>query len=191
MEETMFLDPQRCIGCRACVAACRECETHLGLAMVYIDFMARAQTAATAPTLCMHCEDPVAPCAQVCPTQAIMITPDGVVQQALKERCIACRNCAYACPFGIPKLDLVQRLQYKCNMCYDRVVAGKRPMCATVCPSGAISFGSHEELAARGRGKPVRDFAFGRQRVRTKVFVMMPPEEDVLAIGPGRETKQG
>lgn len=182
MNGTLFLDVQRCIGCRSCVAACRECESHLGMAMVFIDFLNRQASVATVPSVCMHCEDPVAPCAQVCPTQAIMITSDGVVQQALKERCIACRNCVYACPFGIPKVDLTQRLQYKCNMCYDRLVVGKRPMCATVCPSGAIAFGTIEEITGRRRGKPVREFAIGTQRVQTKVYVMLPPDAESLEL---------
>jgi Fe-S-cluster-containing dehydrogenase component len=79
----MFLDPSRCIECRSCVAACRECDTHKGESMIYIDYIERQQTVASSPTLCMHCEDPLAPCAQVCPAQAILVSPDGVVHQAL------------------------------------------------------------------------------------------------------------
>ena len=99
----IFLDPSRCIGCRSCVAACRECDTHKGESMIYIDFIERENTVATSPTLCMHCEDPLAPCAQVCPAQAILVSPDGVVHQADETRCIYCRNCVFACPFGVPK----------------------------------------------------------------------------------------
>lgn len=80
--KTMLLDQSRCIGCRACEAACRECDSHKDESMIMIDFADRAWSVATQPTLCMHCEDPVAPCAQVCPALAIQITPDGVVQQA-------------------------------------------------------------------------------------------------------------
>ena len=69
MEETMFIDPQRCIGCRACVAACRECATHKGYSMIYVDYLDRAQTTATMPTVCMHCVEPT--CALVCPADAI------------------------------------------------------------------------------------------------------------------------
>jgi len=185
MEYTLFLSPQRCIGCRACVAACRECDSHRGLAMVFIDFLDREQSFATHPTTCMHCEDPVAPCAQVCPTQAILIDGDGVVHQANKERCIACRNCVYACPFGVPKIEVVQQQQYKCNMCYDRVVEGQKPMCATVCPSEAITYSTYADVAASGRlGKPVNVFQFGTQTVRTAVYVMAPPDVSVVPILP-------
>src|SRR2546430_11097432 len=91
MEETMFIDPQRCIGCRACVAACRECATHKGYSMIYVDYLDRAQTTATMPTVCMHCVEPT--CALVCPADAIKVSEEGVVMTALKPRCLDCRNC--------------------------------------------------------------------------------------------------
>ena len=67
LVQRIFLDPSRCIGCRSCVAACRECDTHKGESMIYIDYLERRHTVASSPTLCMHCEEPLAPCAQVCP----------------------------------------------------------------------------------------------------------------------------
>src|SRR5579884_4147238 len=118
MVETIkriFLDPSRCIGCRSCVAACRECDTHKGESMIYIDYLERHNTVASSPSLCMHCEDPLAPCAQVCPAQAILVSPDGVVQSADETRCIYCENCGYACPFGIPKFNMAGHYMQKCN----------------------------------------------------------------------------
>jgi Fe-S-cluster-containing dehydrogenase component len=61
MEETMFIDPQRCIGCRACVAACRECGTHKGYSMIYVDYLDRSETTATMPTVCMLVWNRLAP----------------------------------------------------------------------------------------------------------------------------------
>ena len=118
MEETMFIDPQRCIGCRACVAACRECATHKGYSMIFVDYIDRAETTATMPTVCMHCTEPT--CALVCPADAIKMNEDGVVMSALKPRCLDCRNCVNACPFGVPKYNTEMHLQMKCDMCYDR-----------------------------------------------------------------------
>ena len=182
----IFLDPTRCIGCRSCVTACRECDTHKGQSMIYIDYINRGNTVATSPTLCMHCEAPVAPCAQVCPAQAILISPDGVVQQADESRCINIRNCVYACPFGVPKFDTSGSYMRKCNLCYDRTSLGKPPMCASVCPTQAIFYGTYEEFMQSGRAdqgaKPVNVFYFGQQRVQTRNYVVMREEDDVLDL---------
>jgi Fe-S-cluster-containing dehydrogenase component len=182
----IFLDPSRCIGCRACVAACRECETHKGETMIFIDYIDRGNTVATSPTLCMHCEEPLAPCAQVCPAQAILVSPDGVVHQAEESRCINIRNCVYACPFGVPKFDSPARVMRKCNLCYDRTSIGLPPMCASVCPTQAIFYGTYEEWLAEGRGaqgaKPVNVFYFGKQRVQTRNYVVMREQDDALDL---------
>jgi len=182
----IFLDPSRCIGCRSCVAACRECDTHKGESMIYIDFVERHNTVASSPTLCMHCEEPLAPCAQVCPAQAILVSSDGVVQSADETRCIYCENCGYACPFGVPKFNVAGHYMQKCNLCYDRTSQGKGPMCATVCPTQAIFYGTYEEWVAVGRGKqgakPVNTFYFGRQRLRTRNYVVMTQDDEELDL---------
>ena len=175
MGTTLFIDPGRCIGCQACVAACRECDSHRGKSMIHLDYIDPGRSAAAMPTVCMHCEDPVAPCAEVCPADAILVTADGVVQEAAKERCIGCGNCVDACPFGVPKLDVAEMLQYKCNLCYDRTSVGLAPMCATVCPTGAIFYGSVEELEADRPGAQAVDvFRFGDAEVRTGCAVVAP-----------------
>ncbi len=183
--ETIFVDPSRCIGCRACEAACRECDSHKGESMVMVDFIDRAESVATQPTVCMHCEDPVAPCAQVCPVMAILISPDGVVHQAEASRCIACQNCVYACPFGVPKIDVAARLMKKCNLCYDRTSQGKQPWCTQVCPTQALWYGEFEDFALERRGHAVRRTGFGEEEVRTRVFHVLPepvPALDVAAL---------
>lgn len=172
MEMEFFLDPSRCIGCQSCVQACAECDTHRGTSMIHLEFIDRAWTTETAPQVCMHCEDPI--CAQVCPADAIKMTPDGIVQSALKPRCIGCSNCVLSCPFGVPKYMGELDQMMKCDMCYDRTSVGKRPMCATVCPSGALSFGTRDQVLAGRQGSPVNAFQFGRQVVKTRVNLMLP-----------------
>ncbi|HYM10198.1 MAG TPA: 4Fe-4S dicluster domain-containing protein [Bryobacterales bacterium] len=174
-----YVDPSRCIGCESCLQACEECETHRGHSMINFDFLDRPRTVQTAAYVCWHCDDPT--CAQVCPADAIKKDEDGVVHSSLKPRCIACSNCVLACPFGIPKIFPQYEQMMKCDMCYDRTSVGKRPMCATVCPSQALAYVTPEAIAAR-REKPSNVFHFGNQRVTTKVYMMLPGERDSLTL---------
>ncbi|GJQ29652.1 MAG: hypothetical protein HBSAPP03_15360 [Phycisphaerae bacterium] len=168
-----YIDPARCIGCQACVQACTECDTHKGISMIHLETVDRAHSTQTIPVVCMHCDSPT--CAEVCPADAIKRTPDGVVQSARKPRCIACNNCVLACPFGVPKMKVEFELMMKCDMCYDRSSIGLKPMCASVCPSQALFFGTREEIeAARPQSAPIDRFQFGNQTITTKVKMMGP-----------------
>ena len=180
MDREFFIDPSRCIGCQSCVQACSECDSHKGQSMIHLEFVERSQSPQTSPTVCMHCEDPA--CARVCPADAIKVTAEGVVQSALAERCIGCSNCVLACPFGVPKYVVAADQMMKCDMCYDRTSVGKKPMCATVCPSGALYFGSREETLRKRREKPVNSFVFGQRTVKTKVFLMVDPATERLEL---------
>ena len=168
-----YIDASRCIGCQACVQACTECDTHKGHSMIHLETVDRAHSTQTIPVICMHCDSPT--CAEVCPADAIKRTPDGVVQSARKPRCIACNNCVLACPFGVPKMKVEFELMMKCDMCYDRSSVGLKPMCASVCPSQALFFGTREEIEAlRPQAAPIDRFQFGNQTITTKVKMMGP-----------------
>lgn len=173
-ELSFFIDAARCIGCEACVQACQECDTHRGHSMIHLETIRRRDSVQTAPQVCMHCEDPI--CAKVCPADAIKQTPDGVVQSAQKPRCIGCSNCVLACPFGVPRYFAEMDQMMKCDLCYDRTSIGKKPMCATVCPSQALTFTSLHEFTATRRGAAVNEWVFGEEVVRTKVYVVVPRE---------------
>ena len=185
-ELAFFIDYSRCIGCRACVQACEECDTHRGRSLIHLERIDDRDSVQTAPQICMHCKDPI--CARVCPADAIKQTPDGVTQSALKPRCIGCSNCVLACPFGVPNYYAGIDQMMKCDMCYDRTSAGKRPMCATVCPSQALAFTTLEEIERTRRGAAINRWVFGGETVETKVFVVVPHETrevrvDLVQIG--------
>lgn len=176
-----FIDPSLCIGCQACVQACSECDTHKGQSMIQLDYIDRQATTQTVPVICMHCDSPT--CAEVCPADAIKRTADGVVQTARKPRCIACNNCVLACPFGVPKMNNEMSLMMKCDMCYDRTSIGLKPMCASVCPSQALFFGTREEIERlRPRSRPLNSFQFGNQLVTTKVNMMVPSQTSLNLV---------
>lgn len=179
-EQVFVIDQSRCIGCKACVQACSECGTHRGVSLIHLEYVDRAATVQTVPMVCMHCEEPT--CAQVCPADAIKQNEAGVVQSSLKPRCIGCSNCVIACPFGVPKYIAQFDQMMKCDMCFDRTAEGLKPMCASVCPSEALWFGTAEEWTHNRQGNLTQTWKFGNQTVKTKVAAVVgePGEIDVV-----------
>ncbi len=90
------------------------------------------------PKLCNQCEKP--PCVQVCPVAATYKAADGVVL-VNRDKCIGCRYCIQACPYGARYLDPDEHVADKCTWCYHRISRGLLPACVTVCPVGARKFG--------------------------------------------------
>lgn len=175
MPKVMCIDYARCIGCHACEAACRECGDHGQIGRAYVDLIRPDETLQTVPTLCMHCKDPA--CARSCPTQAITVAPDGTVLSAQKERCIACANCTYACPFGIPMIDTNAKMMVKCDNCYERTVRGLAPMCASVCPTQAIRFLEiGDDTPYLGGRRLENRWQFGETVVETNTYIALGAE---------------
>ena len=171
--KAMIQDNTRCIGCRACMVACKSWNNRPADQTEFFagdgyqnprDLDANNYTLITfneittgarpnwvfGRQLCMHCDHPA--CASACPTTALTKTALGPVVFN-EARCIGCRACMQACPFLIPKYDYESRapLIHKCTFCADRVEAGLKPACATVCPTGAISFGDRDDMVAEAK----------------------------------------
>ena len=161
----VLVDTTRCVGCRTCEAACAEANAlgepdRLGEDAV---FEARRETdqrtftvvnrypgpAADTPrfikTQCMHCVD--AACASACPARALEKTAAGPVIYN-PNRCLGCRYCMLACPFGVPKFEYDDPTPYvrKCTFCAARQAKGLPPACAEACPTGALTFGTRGNL---------------------------------------------
>ncbi len=149
--------------------------------MIHVDQVDPGRSPQTVPVVCMHCKTPT--CAMSCPADAIKMDGNGIVHSSLKPRCISCRNCELSCPFGVPIIrDDIQQMQ-KCDMCFDRTSAGKKPMCATVCPTSALYYGTLDEVKRlRPHSKPINRWRFGKQEVETRVFVMVPLNVEEMVV---------
>jgi formate dehydrogenase iron-sulfur subunit len=154
MKGAILFDSTKCIGCEACVAACKE-KNNLPATIdpkltAYTWTVVEQRDKAFVRRMCMHCESPT--CASVCPVGAFQKQPNGPVTYDA-SRCMGCRYCIMACPFGVPKYqwDRTVPIVQKCTMCPDRMARGQAPACASVCPTGATTFGDRDQLITEGR----------------------------------------
>ena len=132
MSKKVYLIPNRCLGCEECIEACAK--EHDWIANNYVEWI---DLVYPVQMHCTHCTD--APCARVCPVDAIKITREGamIIDESV---CIGCGNCALVCPFGIPKFNTTTKKVVKCDMCIDRQREGKDPACVENCPTHALVF---------------------------------------------------
>ena len=161
----LVIDLNVCVGCHACVTSCKQWNTS-GAAGPLTDFdpygeaasgtfFNRVQTFEVGefphtqtvhfPKSCLHCEDP--PCVPVCPTGASYKRAEDGIVLVDYDKCIGCKYCSWACPYGARELDEDRRVMTKCTLCVDRVTdkslpeAERKPACVLACPPGARLFG--------------------------------------------------
>jgi len=159
----VLVDTTNCVGCRSCELACAEANK-LPDPPADVDFAALRSTGPDqftvinqgttksaggddrfAKTQCMHCVEPA--CVAGCVVRALEKKKDGpVIYHA--DRCLGCRYCMVACPFGVPKYEYAKAVPVvrKCTFCAERQAEGKPPACADACPNGALTFGKRSEL---------------------------------------------
>jgi formate dehydrogenase iron-sulfur subunit len=163
-----LIDLTKCIGCRGCQIACKSWnERGVRRTQMGSSFTSPNQLNSETYTLikfvetteqqdlnwdfikvqCMHCKEPA--CASACPVGAFKKQENGPVTYT-QEKCIGCRYCMVACPFGIPKYEWDKKypIVQKCTFCAERLADGMMPACAKSCAPGAIYFDDHEKVVA-------------------------------------------
>ncbi|TGU72203.1 4Fe-4S dicluster domain-containing protein [Geomonas terrae] len=166
-NKAFLIDMTKCTGCRGCQVACKQwnqlgaektefftgegyqnpplMSEYTFTRIKFRDYEKNGQNEfAFYKEMCMHCNEPA--CASVCPVGAFKKTKEGPVTYDA-DRCIGCRFCMVACPFGVPKYEWSKALPLvrKCTGCYSRVKEGLKPACATTCVS-AITYGNREDM---------------------------------------------
>jgi Fe-S-cluster-containing dehydrogenase component len=179
----LLFDSTLCIGCKACVAACKEAnnmpaefstaEQHwdtpldisgktLNVIKLWAEGTAETKDRADngfafVKKSCLHCIDPS--CVSACPVSAMTKDRTTGIVGYDPNICIGCRYCVAACPFGVPRFQYdtaTPRIQ-KCQLCKHRLAEGKIPACAEVCPTGATFFGKRADLMTEAKRRLTLD----------------------------------
>jgi formate dehydrogenase iron-sulfur subunit len=165
-EVAKLIDTTKCIGCKACQVACMEWNdlrdqigTNIGqyqnphdLSDSSWTLMRFAEVENTKGDLewlirkdgCMHCADPG--CLKACPSPGAIVQYSNGIVDFHEENCIGCGYCITGCPFDIPRISKRDKKAYKCTLCSDRVAVGLEPACIKACPTGALVFGTKDDM---------------------------------------------
>ena len=166
VEVAKLIDVSKCIGCKACQVACAEWNDvrdavghNVGVYDNPADLSADTWTVMRFTEYeeengklewlirkdgCMHCADPG--CLKACTAPGAIVQYSNGIVDFIEEHCIGCGSCVTGCPFNIPRISKQDNKAYKCTLCSDRVGVGLEPACVKTCPTGAITFGSKEDM---------------------------------------------
>ncbi len=198
-----LVDTARCIGCRSCQVACKQWnkldadktknmgtfENPRDLTPALYNRIRFVENETSGSVTwqfinerCMQCGD--AGCMKVCPSPgALYRTKDGIVAYD-KEKCISCKYCVSACPFGIPRYDSDNKVS-KCNLCLSRIEGGMVPACAKACPTETLKFGKRSELIAKAQAAKKKLYGVDDLNGLGVVYALEgPPEQYGLPAKP-------
>lgn len=158
MSYAFTFDASACSGCKACQEACKDKnQLPVGILWRRVIEVSGGEWHAVGSAwennvfaynlslACNHCLHPK--CAGVCPTDAYIVRPDGIVRIDA-SKCMGCGYCAWACPYGVPQYDDEHGIMNKCDFCYDSIDAGLPPSCVAACPLRVLDYGTTENLGS-------------------------------------------
>ncbi|RJX30511.1 MAG: 4Fe-4S dicluster domain-containing protein [Desulfarculus sp.] len=154
-QYTLWVDLEYCIGCHACTMGCKaENNTPVGVDYNRVIEVEEGlfDNPKQRPELqvyfvampCMHCGKPA--CMAACPVGAITKRQEDGIVLINKDRCIGCRYCAWACPYGVPTFNAEAKVMEKCTLCVHRVTKGLLPACVETCVAKTRFFGEMNDL---------------------------------------------
>jgi len=170
----MLYDTTRCIGCKACVVACKKAnnltaDTHVMGEGLYdapdglneftktvIQLYKDEEQTSFVKRQCMHCVDPA--CVNACMIGALKKEGDTGLVWWRADRCVGCRYCQVACPFQVPKFEWSKKIPkiVKCELCLHMLKVGKEPGCCQACPKEAVIYGTYTDLMADAKERIAR-----------------------------------
>ena len=150
-DKRIDVNIQRCMGCHTCELACAVAHSASKNAEDMVmkgekpgyRIMVEAYKGKAIPVHCNHCEE--AACVLACPTGAVHRPGKGGPVLVDRDRCIGCRMCVQACPFGVMSMDPEGKSALKCDLCVERLARHLEPACVSSCPTRALSFDWDEE----------------------------------------------
>ncbi|MGA1847407.1 4Fe-4S dicluster domain-containing protein [Deferribacter abyssi] len=146
MQKLIRVEPEKCIGCKTCELACSFKHTgEFSPAKSRIINEVYLEEGVFITATCMQCDDPW--CLKACPKSAIVKDALTGVVTVIDDRCVGCRTCVSACPFGMIKYAPWKNKVDKCNLCGDDY-----PECVAFCPTGCLTY-SEEDTPTRSKIK--------------------------------------
>lgn len=169
MKGIIVVDVEKCLACRSCQVQCavEHSRARELVAAIRERPAPRARVRVEAvdglavPLQCRHCAD--APCVRVCPSRALeKAGPDDPVS-VVNERCIGCRLCVLACPFGLIDMDESGNAVVNCDLCVERLKRDRLPACVEGCPTKALRFMDLKDVSSEKRMKYLTSIARGER----------------------------
>ncbi|MBI4702553.1 MAG: 4Fe-4S dicluster domain-containing protein [Deltaproteobacteria bacterium] len=136
LSRRLYVTPSRCTACRTCELACafRHSGAAVSAQAARISAHVVVPEKSNVPMVCLQCEE--AACVKVCPTAALARHEGTGAIAVAQDKCVGCRQCVAACPFGQARFDEARLKAYKCDLC-----GGVDPACAAFCPTRALVWG--------------------------------------------------